>query len=651
MFEQLPRDAASAFRLSAIGTVLHMLELQMPHLPADFPAATQLADEYRAAAAALARRPAPSSAAWAEAQTAWQGKAVTLPASRLAAAGFGPGHLQLLMSLALVEEDPRLALLIEPDGGMPSLGGLVALWRGGAGVDDPGRVRDQLLDLVDAGLVNISNLEAPRSAWQLRAPVAVVDALAGQLPRIAGLACDPAHRLALPAGWIGEDADPDELGQSLQALPAQLLIVRGPQHNGRKTLVRMAAARAGLGVLAGDAAVLAAADSWRLAAAVALLSGALILVDAAPAPGETLVIPRHSHWPGPVAVTLGSVGSVQSAAALPRRDISIAMPDCETRRRHWCAAGLADPGAKVAAMAVSSGHIHRAAAMAANSGGPAGSEATLLAALAAQRDARLDALATRIDQRRPPEPLFLDSAGELEFKALLLRCRHREALADTARGRGVKALFSGPSGTGKTLAARQLAHQLGKDLFRIDLAATVNKYIGETEKALERALSAAEALDIVVLLDEGDALMARRTDVSNANDRYANLETNFLLQRIENFEGIILITSNDADRIDTAFSRRMDTILAFHAPDELRRLEILEQQLGEHGASSALLHDIACRCALTGGQLRNIALHSRLLALESGKPPGDAQLRAAVVREYRKIDSHCPLKPALAAIN
>jgi SpoVK/Ycf46/Vps4 family AAA+-type ATPase len=214
----------------------------------------------------------------------------------------------------------------------------------------------------------------------------------------------------------------------------------------------------------------------------------------------------------------------------------------------------------------------------------------------------------------------------------------------------VRALFSGPSGTGKTLAARQLAHQLGKDIFRIDLAATVNKYIGETEKALERALSAAEALDVVLLLDEGDALMARRTDVSNANDRYANLETNFLLQRIENFEGIILITSNDADRIDSAFSRRMDTILAFHAPDELRRLDILAQLLGEHCASPALLQDIACRCALNGGQLRNIALHSRLLALESGQPPGDEQLRAAVVREYRKIDSHCPLKPALAAV-
>lgn len=646
MFDHLPVDAASAFRLSAIGTVLHMLELQWPHLPEDFPAATLLADEYRDAAASLTRRPAPSSAAWAEAQAAWQGKAVTLPATRLAAAGFGPGHSRLLVSLALVEEDPRLALLIEPEGGMPSLGGLVALWRSAGDDDDPGRVRDELLDLVDAGLVSVSNLEAPRSTWQLRAPVAVVDALSGQLPRIAGLTCHPANHLPVSSTWIGEDGDPDELGQSLLALPAQLLIVRGPQHNGRKTLVKMAAAHAGLGVLAGDAGLPADADRWRLAAAVALLSGALILVDAAPAPGETLVIPRHSHWPGPVAVTLGSVGSVQSAAALPRRDISIALPDSETRRQHWRAAGLADPGAKAAAMAVSSGHIHRAAAMAGTTG-----EASLLAALAAQRDARLDALATRIDQRRPPEPLFLDSAGELEFKALLLRCRHREALADMARSRGVRALFSGPSGTGKTLAARQLAHQLGKDIFRIDLAATVNKYIGETEKALERALSASEALDIVVLLDEGDALMARRTNVNNANDRYANLETNFLLQRIENFEGIILITSNDADRIDTAFSRRMDTLLSFRAPDELRRLDILRQQLGMHHASSALLNDIACRCALNGGQLRNIALHCRLLALESGQPPGDEELRAAVIREYRKTESLCPLKPALAAVS
>ena len=133
---------------------------------------------------------------------------------------------------------------------------------------------------------------------------------------------------------------------------------------------------------------------------------------------------------------------------------------------------------------------------------------------------------------------------------------------------------------------------------------------------------------------------------SSANDRYANLETNFLLQRLEIFEGIILVTSNDAGRIDSAFSRRMDAILAFRAPDEQRRLEILEQHLGDHQISRELLHEIACRCSLSGGQLRNIALHTRLLSLERGQPAADGQLRAAVLREYRKAESHCPLKPA-----
>jgi hypothetical protein len=644
MFAHLPHDAATAFRLSAIGTALHMLDAQLSQFPADVPLFAVLAEDYRAAAAAAARGPAPTAAAWQAALDDWQRGCATLPMARAAKAGFGPGHLRLLLSLAAVEEDPRLALLIEPDGGLPSLGGLVALWRGASGDDDPGRVRDELLDLVDAGLVDVKDREGPRSNWQLRAPVAVVDALSGQPPRLPGVLFHPCARLPAATGWIGDDDDPAQLGAALRANPGQLLIVRGPHHNGRKTLVKMAAASAGLSVLTVDTGLVGDAARWRLAGSVALLAGALILVDAAPAPGETLVISRHSHWQGPIAVVLGQVGSVQSEAALPRRDIGVALPDAAARRRHWQAAGLADPGAAAIGMAVSSGHIHRAAAMAGTMG-----EAALLAALAAQRDARLDALATRIDQRQPPEPLFLDSGGEAEFNALLLRCRHREALAAMARGRGVKALFSGPSGTGKTLAARQLAHQLGKDIFRIDLAATVNKYIGETEKALERALAAAEALDIVLLLDEGDALMARRTDIGNANDRYANLETNFLLQRIETFEGIIVVTSNDADRIDTAFSRRMDTILAFHAPDEVQRLDILLAQLGPHRASRALLHDIACRCALNGGQLRNIALHARLLALERGQPPGDELVRAAVVREYRKTDSHCPLKPALAA--
>ena len=159
---------------------------------------------------------------------------------------------------------------------------------------------------------------------------------------------------------------------------------------------------------------------------------------------------------------------------------------------------------------------------------------------------------------------------------MLARCQHREALAaaacecgeDASHTCGVRALLSGPSGTGKTLAARILAAALGKDLYRVDVSATVNKYLGETEKNLDRAFSAAEELDIILLLDEGDALMATRTDVGSSNDRYANLETNFLLQRIELFAGILLVTTNAADRIDKAFARRMDVIILFRAPDE-----------------------------------------------------------------------------------
>ena len=167
----------------------------------------------------------------------------------------------------------------------------------------------------------------------------------------------------------------------------------------------------------------------------------------------------------------------------------------------------------------------------------------------------------------------------------------------------------------------------------------------ETEKALERALSAAEELDIVILLDEGDALMARRTDVGNANDRYANLETNFLLQRIESFGGILLVTSNDAERIDPAFARRMDSAITLRPPDQVRREAILASHLGADARVSAgLVRDIACRCVLTGGQIRNIALHARLLGLEAGDRVGDRELRSSLEREYRKLGSPCPLR-------
>jgi SpoVK/Ycf46/Vps4 family AAA+-type ATPase len=209
----------------------------------------------------------------------------------------------------------------------------------------------------------------------------------------------------------------------------------------------------------------------------------------------------------------------------------------------------------------------------------------------------------------------------------------------------VRALFSGPSGTGKTLAARLLANVLQMDLYRLDLSAVVNKYIGETEKNLNQIFSRAEELDVMLLLDEGDALLTQRTGVQTSNDRYANLETNYLLQRIESFEGILLVTTNAGDRIDSAFQRRMDVVIDFSPPDAHERWSIWQQHLpAYHLIDHSLLEEVAGRCKLTGGEIRNAALHASLLALADGGIVTSAQLEAAIQREYRKSGGVCPLR-------
>jgi SpoVK/Ycf46/Vps4 family AAA+-type ATPase len=208
----------------------------------------------------------------------------------------------------------------------------------------------------------------------------------------------------------------------------------------------------------------------------------------------------------------------------------------------------------------------------------------------------------------------------------------------------VRALFSGSSGTGKTLAAKILAAELGMDLYRVDLSAIVNKYIGETEKNLHRLLSRAEELDVILLLDEGDALLGSRTDVKSANDRYANLETNFLLQRLEHYQGIVVITTNANQHIDRAFQRRIDVVVNFVAPQTEERRRIWQLHLPrEHTIPGTVLERVATRCVLTGGQIRNAALLASLLALDAGQPMNEHHLAAAIESEYRKAGALNPL--------
>jgi SpoVK/Ycf46/Vps4 family AAA+-type ATPase len=212
-------------------------------------------------------------------------------------------------------------------------------------------------------------------------------------------------------------------------------------------------------------------------------------------------------------------------------------------------------------------------------------------------------------------------------------------------------LFTGASGTGKTLAAKALAAELGMDLYRVDLGAVVNKYIGETEKNLHQVLSRAEALDVILLLDEGDALLGSRTDVKSANDRYANLETNYLLQRLETYQGVVVVTTNAAQNIDRAFQRRMDVVVPFIHPqaDERRAIWHLHLQAA-HAIPHDYLEEVVQRCAFTGGQIRNAALHATLLALEDRcSAVRQLHLETAVRSEYRKAGATCPLDGERAA--
>ncbi|HUD27873.1 MAG TPA: ATP-binding protein [Novosphingobium sp.] len=645
-----PLDPAAHFRLLVFEAVLHLADERHAELP--FVAA------YRAEAARLAGMTTPPRALeWGAAlDAATQGAALPFP--RLARSGFGALGCRLLASVAMVEEDPALALLIEAEGGFPTIGGLVAQWRDGPDGDRAQAVRDLLLDLEAAGLVEAVDPAAMRMERRLRVPGPVLDVLSGAPPRLEAMRFEPSASLPSAAEWIAPRAAaiaPDRLGALLRSDPARLVLVRGPGSNGRRMLLGAAAREAGLGVLHVSPAALADPAQWRMAGALAHLSGAMLVGEAVPAPGETVTLPPQRLFAGPIGIAIGTSGGVRCEGALPVLAIDLPLPDLAARTRQWQGSGAGALADDLATMTMTLGNVARAARGAAaiaelsdRAGKP--TRADVRVAARALRDARLDALATPVDHERTPEPLFLDAREQGEFDALMLRARHRERLgSDLGHGRGVRALFAGPSGTGKTLAARHVADRLGKDLYRIDLAATVSKYIGETEKCLERALGAAEELDVVLLLDEGDALMARRTDIGSSNDRYANLETNFLLQRIESFEGVILVTSNDAERIDPAFARRLDAVLTFRPPDAVMRSEILASQLGDHAVSAAMLDDIACRCALTGGQLRNVALHARLLAMDGGGEPDDRTLRAAIEREYRKAGAFSPLKPALAA--
>jgi SpoVK/Ycf46/Vps4 family AAA+-type ATPase len=267
-----------------------------------------------------------------------------------------------------------------------------------------------------------------------------------------------------------------------------------------------------------------------------------------------------------------------------------------------------------------------------------------------QNAAGLERLARRIEPEAGWDDLVLPDAVVAQLEDLTARARHRDLVLDawrmgrrSSKGRGITALFAGDSGTGKTMSAEVVAGDLGLDLYVIDLSTVVDKYIGETEKNLDRIFVEADRVNGVLLFDEADAIFGKRSEVKDSHDRYANVEVAYLLQRMELFDGLAVLTTNLRSNVDEAFTRRLDTIVDFPMPEEDDRRRLWEKHLRpELPREDDIDLDFLARAfRLSGGNVRNIAVTAAYLAARHDRPVSMADLIRGTESEYRKLGHLC----------
>jgi len=258
---------------------------------------------------------------------------------------------------------------------------------------------------------------------------------------------------------------------------------------------------------------------------------------------------------------------------------------------------------------------------------------------------RLNDLAQPMESSSVWEDLVLPETHRHTLRDIAAHVRQRAKVYEnwgfggkSGRGLGISALFAGASGTGKTMAADVIAHELQLDLYRIDLSSVVSKYIGETEKNLRRVFDAAEAGGAILLFDEADALFGKRSDVKDSHDRYANMEVSYLLQRMEAYRGLAILTTNLKDALDTAFLRRIRFIVRFPFPDAAQRAEIWQRIFPRETPTADLDVRKLARLNVAGGNIRNIALNAAFLAADAGEPVMMKHLLSAAQSEYVKLE-------------
>ena len=386
------------------------------------------------------------------------------------------------------------------------------------------------------------------------------------------------------------------------------------------------------------------------------------------APGERRRLPSLAGYDGPVLVVCGPDGSLEmSDAAIANWHLPT--PSRDERRDLWVAALDSAAPDRMATDETSEpslidrlaaehrhgtgriAHLGRLARHHAALGGRARVDSgDVLAAAWTGEGGGLDALAEPLRATVADEALVVTPGLRADLEALLLRCRAREDLADglgvsasTRYRPGVRALFTGPSGTGKTLAAAWIATRLGMPLYRVDLASVTSKYIGETEKNLSQLLARAEHAEVILLFDEADSLFGKRTEISDANDRFANAQTNYLLQRIENYDGLVLLTSNSQARFDEAFARRLDFIIDFPVPGPTERRALWQSHVGSRSTlTPSELNQLAVLVDLNGGQTRNVVLAAAVHARRAGREIQFVDLLSGIEAELRKLGRQMP---------
>ena len=523
--------------------------------------------------------------------------------------------------------------------------------------------------LLRRGLLLIGHGDRVASAWTLAPARELVAHLAGA-PRV-----DPdCVRLTAPTEIIHDEAQVAALTAIREPMTTGApvaLFVEGAALTGRRTAVALASPRAMLAIEVGRAPSAAA-----LAAQLRALRRETLLVDAVPVivgvdelgggesgKDERVLLVRQfvDDIDGPVVLVANRAG-VDLGSRTPTVRVTWPVPDVATRERLWRSHGADADAAQVLAIRfpLGAGAIRRAvdSARLLHVGKTALDLSELMGGVRHNIAEKLGSLADRIAIKQSWNDLVLADDVLAQVRGLAARVRHAHVVYEQwgyrskmPRGVGVAALFSGQPGTGKTMVAGLIAAELELDLYQVDLSKVVSKWVGETEKQLAMIFDAAEAGHALLLFDEADALFGQRTaDMKGANDRYANLEVNFLLQRIERFGGVVILTTNLDTAIDKALKRRLAAHIVFPHPDDEERALLWQRLLATDGAPLGAdldYDDLSQRYPkMSGANIRNAALAAAFLAAADGRGTIDqATVIAAGRGEYLSMGQVLASKP------